>query len=154
MKSFLVRKLLVVVFLASQTNLFCQKSITDQKNLELLRNTKQDEVRLKLLCEISYAHSKYLPDSGIYFGNEAITLSNKLNNPALKSCAYNSLGWNYLTHFDTQKLKLHLTKHYSLQGKSVHLKKLQAPVPDCCTVAFNKQDTITALAHIHELLTC
>ena len=70
-----------------------------------LPKTRQDTNQAKLLNSISFTYYSYAPDSGLLFGQKALSLAEKLNWKPGIAKAYNALGANYIALNDIGKAK-------------------------------------------------
>jgi tetratricopeptide (TPR) repeat protein len=105
-------KYLLVLLLVLPLNLYARKqgqSLIDSLKNELPKAIT-DTNKVKLLDNLAYNYANVAPDSGIYFGQQALALAGKLQWKKGMAMAHNDIGVNYEAKTDHANALNHYNK--------------------------------------------
>ena len=88
--------LIIIIFIASQSNAGKQGQEKIDSLFSVLKTAKEDTSKVKILIDLSFELSRNKPDTAIYFANAALALASKLKYELGIAHAYNALGHGFM----------------------------------------------------------
>ena len=111
----------------------------------LLANSKEDTIKVRLLERLSAAYYPISPDTGIFYGNLALTLSEKLKWGNLLGWANNSIGVNYWAKSDYLSAMEYYLKALKLAEQKNDSSLITAVLGNISTIYFDQGEYDKAL---------
>lgn len=111
---------LSIFLLILTITLNAQGRATKDSLYQIWRQSKVDTMRLKAANNLGWRYLYSLPDSALYFAQEQIKLSKKINNNEFISSAYNLLGGvEYIKGNNISAIEYYeLSRDYGIKGKN------------------------------------
>lgn len=107
------KKMLLSISLMFSLASYAQNNSIDSLK-KILKTGKEDTGRVNLLNAISYSYKNKQPDSGLYYGQQALVLSEKLKWKSGIAKSYNCIGTNYYALGEADKALEFLQKALSI----------------------------------------
>ena len=126
-----------------------QQSVVDSLKIELARATT-DSAKVQLLANLSFKYVYIAPDTGLFYGKQALQLASKTNDSTGLVIAHNSVGAEYAFLGAYDSASYHFQKVVELGHLLGDELRVAKATNNLGLVAWKKGDFVTAIDKYHQ----